>query len=421
MLYEVKQSTGFKCTIHVPGSKSITNRAMLIGALADGRTILHNALFSDDTKYMADALKSMGISVVTDEGRGRIEINGAGDRLHQVSCHLGNAGTVMRFLPSFVSVKGGEVILTGIERMKERPIGQLVDMLNALGAEVSYLEKEGYPPIKVKSNGLNGGKIRVKGSISSQFISSILLNAPYAGGDISIEIEDDLVSKPYVDITIGVMQDFGVKVENREYKYFNIKSGQRYQEKEYTVESDCSSASYFFGAAAIAQGDITVRNVSPNSLQGDIRFVDILERMGARVERGEDYVRVVGKKLKGISVDMNDISDVAQTLAVTALFAEGPTEIRNVYNMRLKETDRLAALKKELEKIGAGIIEKKDGIVINPAEQYKSADIDTYNDHRMAMSFALAGLRIPGLRIKNPGCVSKTFPNFFEEFEKMYR
>lgn len=420
MVYEVKPISGFRCTINVPGSKSITNRALIIGALADGRTKLRNVLFSDDTSYMIEALKNIGVDVTTDQKAGIAEVEGVINRYLKGQCFIGNAGTAMRFLPSFIAAVGGEVEITGVPRMKNRPIGELVNALRALGVDINYLENEGFPPIMLKGNGLVGGNVTIKSNVSSQFISSILLSAPYARSDIYLEIEEEPVSRPYIDITIGIMQDFGVKVENYEYRNFYIRAGQRYTGRDYVVESDCTAASYFFGAAAIANGDVTVENINPDSLQGDIRFVDILEKMGAKVDRGSNYVRVVGGELKGISVDMNDIPDVAQTLAVVALFAKGPTEIKNVYNLRLKETDRLSALYKELAKLGAEVVEKDDSLIVYPSEGYTSAEIDTYDDHRMAMSFSLAGLRIPGIRIKDPGCVAKTFPNFFSEFKKIY-
>ncbi len=418
--YEVKPVEGFRCSISVPGSKSITNRALIAGALARGKTLVKNVLFSDDTIYMIEALTTLGIPITVDKGRGTVEIEGKENTELMGKCFVGNAGTVMRFLPSFIAVKGGEVELHGEERMKERPIGELVDVLRQLGADISYPEREGYPPIRVKASGLKGGKISMKGSTSSQFISSVLLCAPYCKADVYLNIEEEPVSRPYIDITMGVMQDFGVEVENCLYRSFFIRAGQKYMGREYTVESDCSSASYFFAAAAIAGGDVTVENINPDSLQGDIRFVDIIEKMGAKVERGRDFIRVSAGKLKGISIDMNDIPDMAQTLAVISLFADGPTEIRNVFNLRLKETDRLRALTNELAKLGAEVEEKEDGLAIYPSSDYKAADIDTYNDHRMAMSFAIAGLKISGVRISNPGCVSKTFPGFFQELEKLY-
>ncbi|MGE5473318.1 MAG: 3-phosphoshikimate 1-carboxyvinyltransferase [Ignavibacteriales bacterium] len=419
-MYEVKPVENFKCTVNVPGSKSITNRALIIGALAGRGTILKNFLYSDDTLYMLDALRGLGYYIKDDKETRIVNVENTAQVPLNGSCFIGNSGTAMRFLASFCAVKGGEVELTCIDRMKERPVGELVEALKKLGAQADYIDKNGFPPIKIKSTGLKGGKVCLRGDISSQFITSMLLSAPYAEKDVDIEIAGELVSKPYVDITVQIMKNFKVDVCNQNYQYFHIKAGQSYTPREYMIESDCSSASYFFAAAAIANGEITVENINPNSLQGDIKFVDILEEMGAKVERGSDYIKVIGNgNLKGIAVDMNHMSDVAQTLAVVALFAEGPTEIKNVYNMRLKETDRLKALTKELVKLGAGVEEKDDGIIIYPSSLYSAAEIETYDDHRMAMSFALAGLKIPGIKIAKPECVSKTFPGFFKEFEKI--
>jgi len=420
MSYKVRPAQNFKCTVSVPGSKSITNRALIIGALAGSGTILKNFLYSDDTIYMLQALRELGYCINDDKETGTVIFEKSSTVPVKGSCFIGNSGTAIRFLASFCAVRGCEVELTGIERMKERPIGELAAVLKNLGAEIAFDGKEGFAPIRIKSNGLEGGKVSIRGDISSQFITSLLLSAPYARNDVEIEIIGDLVSKPYVDITIQIMKECGVKVENDNYQHFLIKAGQSYTSREYAIESDCSSASYFFAAAAIANGEVTVENISPSSLQGDIKFIDILEEMGTKVERGGNYIRVIGGKLKGITVDMHNMSDVAQTLAVTALFAEGPTEIKNVYNMRLKETDRLKALANELVKLGAGVEEKNDGIIIYPHSSYKASEIETYDDHRMAMSFALVGLRIPGIKISNPECVSKTFPKYFKEFQKLY-
>jgi 3-phosphoshikimate 1-carboxyvinyltransferase len=394
---------------------------MILGALAEGKTVLKNVLIADDTRYMIEALKTMGVEIELDENDQTIEIKGLKkDAFITGQCFVGNAGTAMRFLASFATVHHCDVVLDGNERMKERPIGDLVDILNQLGAEITYLEKEGYPPIRVKSSGLQGGLIKMKGDISSQFISSLLLAAPKLKSELCIEIINDLVSKPYVNMTIEMMKEFGAIVQNNNNQRFTVHVDQKYKGSNYIVESDCSSASYFFAAAAVANGDIVVENIRENSLQGDIKLLDLLKRMGAKVEYGQNFVRVIGDQLIGIDVDMKDISDVALTLAVAALFAKGETVIRNVYNMRLKETDRISALCNELRKFGAFVEEYEDGLKIVPSNDYKAADIDTYDDHRMAMSFAVAGLKIEGVRISNPACVSKTFPNFFIEFEKIY-
>ena len=422
-VYEVKVGQNFIAEIDVPGSKSVANRALIIAALAEGNTVLKNMLFSDDTRYMMEAIRKLGNIVEVDEQKRTVIVKSTTEKVFpETELFIGNAGTAMRFLPTYISAGQGKVSLTGIERMKERPIKDLVDGLRELGVEVTYKEKDGFPPFEIDANGLPGGEISIRGDKSSQYLTSILLSAPYAKEDVTVKIQGKLVSIPYVDITIKMMKDFGVEVENRDYKEFFIKSGQKYKSRDYVVEGDCSSASYFFGIAAITNSEIKVNNVCKNTMQGDIKLLEVLEKMGVSVSYGENHVLVKGSgKLRGITVDMHHMSDVAQTLAVVALFADGVTEIKNVYNMRIKETDRIKAVYNELTKLGAKITELEDGLIIEPAVKYnENVEIDTYDDHRMAMSFSLAGLRIPGVKIKDPDCVSKTFPNYFEEFEKIY-
>lgn len=423
-IYEVKQKQNFKMEVDIPGSKSVANRALIIAALADGKVVLKNMLFSDDTRYMISALQTLGNKIEINEETKTVTVIGNKERKF-AKCELfvGNAGTAMRFLPTYISTGTGVVTLTGIERMKHRPIKDLMDGLDDLGVEMHYTEKDGYPPVEINAKGIEGGKeIVIRGDKSSQYLTSILLSAPYAKADITIKIEGNLVSKPYVDITVQMMKDFGVEVINNDYKEFIIKSGQTYKGREYIVEGDCSSASYFFGIAAITGSEIKVNNVKKDAMQGDIKLLEVLEKMGLNVIYGENHVIVKGTgKLKGITVDMHHMSDVAQTLSVVALFAEGKTEIQNVYNMRIKETDRIKAVYNELTKLGAKVTELEDGIIIEPQAKYnENVEIDTYDDHRMAMSFSLAGLIIPGVKIKDPNCVSKTFPNYFEEFGKIY-
>jgi len=422
-VYEVKVGQNFTAEIDVPGSKSVANRALIIAVLAEGTTVLKNMLFSDDTRYMMEAIRKLGNTVEVDEQKRTVIVKSAAEKVFpETELFIGNAGTAMRFLPTYISAGKGKVSLTGIERMKERPIKDLVDGLRELGVEVTYKEKDGFPPFEIDSNGLPGGEISIRGDKSSQYLTSILLSAPYAKEDVTVKIQGKLVSIPYVDITIRMMKDFGVEVENRDYKEFFIKSGQKYKSREYIVEGDCSSASYFFGIAAITNSEIKVNNVCKNTMQGDIKLLDVLEKMGVSVSYGENHVLVKGSgKLRGITVDMHHMSDVAQTLSVVALFADGVTKIENVYNMRIKETDRIKAVYNELMKLGAKVTELEDGLIIEPAVKYnENVEIDTYDDHRMAMSFSLAGLRIPGVKIKDPDCVSKTFPSYFEEFEKIY-
>lgn len=422
--YLVKTKQNFEVEVDIPGSKSVANRALIIAAFAEGETILKNMLFSDDTKYMMEALRKLGNIVEADEKTKVVRVVGNGNR--DFKCNedifVGNAGTAMRFLPSYIATGNGKVTLTGIERMKQRPIRDLADALKLLGVKINYKENDGFPPIEIDANGISESVVTVKGNMSSQYLTSILLAAPYFKNDTTIKIDGNLVSIPYVNITIQMMKDFGVEVENRENKEFFIKAGQKYQSREYIVEGDCSSASYFFGMAAITNSRVKVNNVKKDAMQGDIKLLDILEAMGANVEYGENHVIVTGKgKLKGVTVDMHHMSDVAQTLSVVAMFAEGKTEIQNVYNMRIKETDRIKAVYNELTKLGAKVTELHDGLIIEPAEKYnEGVEIDTYDDHRMAMSFSLAGLIVPNTYIKDPNCVSKTFPNYFEEFGKIY-
>lgn len=420
---EIQPVRTINSEVYMPGSKSITNRALIIGALSDGETCFKNALFSDDTKYMQKALKDVGIHVHSNELTNEIRITGTNGQFNTPSNEIfvGNAGTAMRFLTTFFTLGNGKFILTGDDRMQERPIRDLVDGLKNLSVKINYLKNEGCPPLEIHANGLKGGKTTMKGEVSSQYFSSLLLSGCYAENDIEIKVDGDLVSKPYIDITSKLMSDFGVGFVNMDYQQFKIPAKQIYRhQKTYFIEGDASNASYFFGAAAVTGGKIRVYNVSKDTIQGDIQFVELLKQMGCQVEYGINYIEVIGnKKLKGIDVDMRHISDVVQTLSVVALFAEGKTVIRNVANMRVKETDRIHALYNELTKIGAEVEEKEDGLVITPKDKYNACEIETYNDHRMAMSFSLAGLRIKGINLLDPNCVSKTFPNYFKLFEKI--
>lgn len=414
-------------TINLPGSKSLSNRALLLAALAKGTTKVTNLLDSDDIRHMLNALKTLGINYQLSEDKTICEIEGLGGAFHLeggLSLFLGNAGTAMRPLTAVLCLKGkteGEVILTGEPRMKERPILHLVDALRQAGADVSYLENEGYPPLAIRNTGIKGGKVQIDGSISSQFLTALLMAAPLAENDMEIEIIGDLVSKPYIDITLAMMKDFGVNVENHDYKTFHIKGNQYYTSPgKYLVEGDASSASYFLAAGAI-KGNVKVTGIGKNSIQGDRLFADVLEKMGAKITWGEDFVQAEKAELHGIDMDMNHIPDAAMTIATTALFAEGETIIRNIYNWRVKETDRLAAMAAELSKIGAEVEEGEDFIRIQPLplDKFQHADIATYNDHRMAMCFALIALSDTPVTILDPKCTAKTFPTFFDEFEKI--
>ena len=413
--------------INLPGSKSLSNRALLLAALAHGTTEVTNLLDSDDIRHMLNALKSLGVSYELSSDKTVCTITGVGGAFNWqngLSLFLGNACTAMRPLAAALCLKGqqdAEVVLTGEPRMKERPIKHLVDALVQVGANVQYLEREGYPPLAIRNTGLQGGKVQIDGSISSQFLTALLMAAPLAEGDMEIQIMGELVSKPYIDITLAMMKDFGVTVENQNYQTFIVKGNQSYiSPKRYLVEGDASSASYFLAAGAI-KGNVKVTGIGKNSIQGDRLFADVLEKMGAKITWGEDFIQAEQAPLHGVDMDMNHIPDAAMTIATTALFAEGETVIRNIYNWRVKETDRLSAMATELRKIGAEVEEGEDFIRIQPLAlaQFQVAEIATYNDHRMAMCFSLIALSNTPVTILDPKCTAKTFPTYFSEFEKL--
>ncbi|MFD1806098.1 3-phosphoshikimate 1-carboxyvinyltransferase [Pasteurella oralis] len=416
--------------VNLPGSKSLSNRALLLAALAHGKTTLTNLLDSDDVRHMLNALKQLGVSYQLSEDKSVCEVEGLGGALqwqNGLALFLGNAGTAMRPLAAALCLSHpetegkNEIVLTGEPRMKERPIQHLVDALRQAGADIQYLEQEGYPPIAIRNTGLKGGIIKIDGSVSSQFLTALLMASPLATADTEIEIIGELVSKPYIDMTLNMMQTFGVNVENQHYQRFFVKGNQQYRSPTtFLVEGDASSASYFLAAAAI-KGKVKVTGVGQNSIQGDRLFADVLAKMGAKITWGEDFIQVEKGELKGIDMDMNHIPDAAMTIATTALFAEGETVIRNIHNWRVKETDRLTAMATELRKIGAEVEEGEDFIRIQPLEltKFQHAQIETYNDHRMAMCFALVALSNTAVTILDPSCTAKTFPTFFVEFLKL--
>lgn len=404
-------------TINLPGSKSLSNRTLLLAALAKGTTKVTNLLDSDDIRHMLNALKALGVRYQLSDDKTICEIEGLGGAFNiqnNLSLFLGNAGTAMRPLTAALCLKGkteNEIILTGEPRMKERPILHLVDALRQAGADIRYLENEGYPPLAIRNKGIKGGKVKIDGSISSQFLTALLMSAPLAENDTEIEIIGELVSKPYIDITLAMMRDFGVKVENHHYQKFQVKGNQSYiSPNKYLVEGDASSASYFLAAGAI-KGKVKVTGIGKNSIQGDRLFADVLEKMGAKITWGEDFIQAEHAELNGIDMDMNHIPDAAMTIATTALFANGETVIRNIYNWRVKETDRLTAMATELRKIGAEVEEGEDFIRIQPLplNQFKHANIETYNDHRMAMCFSLIALSNTPVTILDPKCTAKPF------------
>jgi 3-phosphoshikimate 1-carboxyvinyltransferase len=404
--------------VRLPGSKSYTNRALLLSALAEGTSTLSNALFSDDTERMVECLGALGIEVTADSGRRSITVHGKGkpQRTPQEPLYCGNAGTAIRFLTPFCAFGEGAVTLTGNERMRERPIADLIDGMRQLGGEVVDLDGTGCPPIRVSGGGLRGGVCQIEGTHSSQYFSALLLSAARMRDGLVLEVQGDLVSKPYIDMTLAVMARFGIQATHEGYKRLVVPAGQQPKPIDYVVEGDASGASYFLAAAAITGKKVRVGPLPSDTCQGDRSFVSVLERMGCRFAQVGDSLELAGGPLHGIEADLNAMSDTAQTLAVTALFAEGPTTIRNIANVRIKETDRIAALSAQLARLGARVEEFSDGLTIHPAKTYHACEIETYDDHRMAMSFALAGLRVPGLVIQNPGCVTKTFPDFFELF-----
>jgi 3-phosphoshikimate 1-carboxyvinyltransferase len=422
-------------TVNVPGSKSITNRALVLAALAGrGRGCkVCGILRSEDTEVMLSALEALGFRVdVRAEYPGwSATVGSAGnDALIPTAAadlFVANSGTTMRFLTALVSVGHGRYRLDGVPRMRERPIEDLLAALRQLGVQARSELGNGCPPVVIAANGLNGGLVRIRGDVSSQFLSGLLMVAPLARSATTIEIAGSLVSQPYVAMTVSLMEQFGARIERMGEAGFHVPGGQVYRaprssqyanQRWFNVEPDASAASYFFGAAAITGGKITVMGLNAASLQGDVRLLDLLEQMGCKVLRTTHYLAVEGGPLRGIDADMNDISDTVMTLAAVACFAEGPTTIRNVAHIRHKESDRLAALAAELRRVGAEVDEFADGLTITPRPLH-GAEIETYNDHRMAMSMALIGLKVPGVVIKDPGCVAKTYPHFFDDLERL--
>lgn len=412
-------------SVQIPGSKSYTNRALAVAALAEGESHLSGALFSDDTKYMAAALNAVGVPVRQDAAACTFDVSGQGGKIADVDTEvfIGNAGTAARFLTAMLCLGNGRYRIDGVPRMRERPMADLVSALRKLGARVEEHGAPGCFPLTVSGRGRRQGGISVSlpGNASSQFISGLVLSGPYFGGDVEVRVDGELVSKPYLDLTQAVMRDFGVELVNHDYTRFTIAAGQKYKATNYAIEPDASAASYFFAAAAITGGTVTVEGLGSRSHQGDLDIVHILGKMGARVEQEPNRTTVTGTGvLKGIEVDMKNLSDVAQTLAVVAPFAEGPVRITGIGFIRKKETDRVGFVVRELQKLGIDAIEEEDGYTVKPGVP-KPGKVETYDDHRMAMSFALLGLRHPGIEILNPSCTSKTFPHYFEVLETLRR
>ena len=409
-------------TIEVPGSKSYTNRALLVAALARGASTLTGALFSDDTHYMCNALQNLGVEIDADEKRAMFDVSGNGGDIPVSSAELyiGNSGTTSRSLTAYVSLGHGRFVIDGDEPMRHgRPISDLLDALTQIGVSARSQYDNGHLPVIVEASGLEGGRTRLDVSKSSQFLTALLLIAPCAKNDVEIEVVGDR-EMPYIDITLAVMEAFGVQVVSDGYKYFRIEGGQRYQPRIYNVEPDASNASYFFAAAALTGGRVTVQHLHLDSMQGDVQFVRILEQMGCQVAVSDIGITVTGPhQLKGVDVDMRAISDTALTLAAIAPFADSKVTIRNIEHTRWQETDRIHAMVTELRRLGVPVIEHQDGLEVSPSSITPAA-IDTYEDHRMAMAFSLVGLKARGIRINDPDCVSKTFPNYFEVLQGLY-
>jgi 3-phosphoshikimate 1-carboxyvinyltransferase len=402
-------------TVTPPGSKSYTNRALPIAALANGSSLLTGALFSDDTHYMTKALLELGFEISSNEAQNIFSVQGLSGSIPRDSAKvfIGNSGTTARFLTPLMALGYGMFELDGVPAMQKRPIQPLLDALNTLGARASSIHDTGCPPIRIVANGLRGGNVKMRGDLTSQVFSALLMSAPYFEQGITLEVEDELVSKPYLEVTAQTMKAFGVNLEIDNFERFIVKPG-AYIATNYAIEPDASAASYFFAAAAITGGRVIVPGLGRNSLQGDLNFVRVLEQMGCTVNQTATQTEVIGTtELRGVEIDMSQISDTAQTLAAVAPFASSPTRITGIGFIRRKETDRVGAVVRELQRLGINAIEEDDGMIIHPGTP-KPARIETYDDHRMAMSFAVLGLRAPGITILEPGCVSKTFPKFFE-------
>ncbi len=425
--------------IPIPGSKSITNRALLLATLADGTSVLENALFSEDSHWFMECLRRLGIVVEADEAQARLTVHGQAGRFPAASADLfvGNSGTTARFLTAAACLGRGEYRFDGVARMHERPIEPLLGALRGLGARITA--QNGRFPLAVHASGLHGGTTELDATESSQYLSALLHISPYAAQDVTVNIVGTVVSRPYIDITLRMMQQFGVTAQNVPiqsseadavepgersdnylYRKYLVSAGQRYAAQRYPIEPDASNASYFFAAAAVTGGRVRVPRLSDRSLQGDAHFVDVLEQMGCAVVRAPDYIEVQGPgQLSGVDVNLNAMSDTAQTLAAIAPFASGPVSIRDIGHIRHKETDRIAAIVTELRKLGARVEETTDSVCVYPST-IRPAAVDTYDDHRMAMAFSVIGLVVPGIRINDPGCTRKTFPDFFSRFEGLY-
>ena len=409
--------------VELPGSKSYTNRALVIAALADGHSHITRALFSDDTRYMHGALTALGVRVEADEGAGTYTVAGTGGRIPTVEAELfiGNAGTAARFLTAAVAIGHGRYVVDGVARMRERPIQPLLDGLRQLGVDARARFDNGCPPVVINAAGIPGGACRVRGDISSQYLSALMLAGPYAERGVVIEVEGELVSAPYLDMTAGIMADFGVHVDNEAYRRLRVPPGQRYHGRDYAVEPDASNASYFFAAAAITGGRVRVPYLGRGSAQGDLGLLDVLEVMGCSVRREDAAIEVCGPaRLRGVEADFTRMGDVATTLAAIAPYADGPVTIRGIAQTHFEECDRPVATATELRRMGIRVDDTWDSLTIHPGVP-QPATVHTYGDHRLAMSFAVTGLKARGIEIVEPECVAKTFPEYFDVLERVVR
>ena len=409
-------------TVEIPGSKSLTHRALITAGLARGTSRLKNVLICEDSLYTINGLQELGIRTTLDGDDARVMGTGGKfsrtDRIKEI--FLGNSGTSFRLLLSTVALSRGEFILSGTPRMHERPIGGLVTSLSQMGVNAWCPQKKGYPPVRIRSRGIPGGKVSIPGDQSSQFISSLLLAGPYAENPVEIEVIGNLVSRPYVDLTLDVMAHFGVNVFREDYHYYKIPNDKKYRPCPMSVEGDVSSASYFWAAAAVSGGTITTRNIYPHTTrQGDIGLLEIFKKMGCQVQSEATGVTVSGGPLRGTVADMNSMPDMVPTLAAVALFAEGRTVIKNVAQLRHKESDRLKAVTREFSRLGAHIHEHSDGLTIEGEQNLHGCGVDSHDDHRMAMALAVVGLKVPGLVINNSGCVHKSFPRFWDLWQSL--
>jgi len=414
----------FKKSIKIPGSKSISNRALICGALASGNSTLYNILDSDDTRVMVDSLQKLGYKI--SKQNGALKIAGGIEKVKnfEQKIYTKNAGTATRFLLAFLCLLNGDFTLSVNKRMSQRPINDLCLSLKPLKCNIKFLKKVGYPPLQILPSKMEGGKTKIKGNISSQYLSALLLTTPYAKKNTEITVTTKLTSKPYIKTTLEVIKAFKCQIQaSKDLKKFKIKGSQKFKPQKYTIEADASSATYFLALAALHNSEITIKNLTLNSIQGDIAFLSVLEKMGSKIVskapikiKGPNILKPLGK------IDLNEIPDAAMTAVILAALAKGKSHITGLGNLRVKECDRLKALATELKKVGADVKELKSGIIINgDPEKLHSAAINTYDDHRMAMCFAVLGTKIPGIKIKNPDCVNKTYPNFWKDLSSIYK